>query len=123
MKRLATLWLSMMAVVVGLFAASVLSAGGASAQTSTTTCYPACTSATSVAPPVSTSYSTTPPASTFVAPAGSSGTAEPVVATASSASTGTLAFTGADVTGTIIVAVLLIGGGVVVLRLGRRRRA
>jgi hypothetical protein len=49
----------------------------------------------------------------------SSDGAAPVLASTSSTS---LAFTGADVTGTVAVGAVLVGGGVVLVRAGRRRR-
>jgi hypothetical protein len=107
MKRLASLQLSALVMTVGLFAGSLMLSGffsaTASAQTTTTTCYPTCT--TVVTPPVTTG----PPSSLGTVPDAPS-------------SSSSLAFTGVDVAGIAFVAVILIAGGLLVLRIGRRRR-
>lgn len=128
MKRLVSHQLSMLVMTVALFAGTLLLSGTASAQTTTTICYPTCTTvSTGTTPPATTPGTTpdTPPTTSgFSGSTPSSidtGTA-PAVAIPAPASSGSLAFTGVDVAGIVVVAVVLIAGGFLVLRVGRRRR-
>lgn len=114
MKRFASVWISMLAMTASLFAGALLFSGTASAQTPS--CYPGCS--TTVTPQVSNNYAATAPVANENAPESSTSASAP---SASQASSGNLAFTGVDAAGTAVVALLLIGGGLVVLRVGRRR--
>ena len=60
-------------------------------------------------------FGTQPPATAAVVPQASQ--------TSASSGSGGLAFTGTDVIGMVVVAFLLIGGGILVVRVSRRRTA
>jgi hypothetical protein len=112
-----------------VFAAGLGIATTASAQTATADCSYGCATVPTL-PTISSADGSSPAVTTAPAVA-----AAPAVATAPLASTPlastplaatsstSLAFTGADVGGTLGVAAVLVGGGIVMVRLGRRKRS
>jgi hypothetical protein len=95
---------------------------GRSAQTSTSdvTCNSLVACPAVVTSPAA-AVSTAPAAAVVTSPAAESATDEATTLAATSSTS--LAFTGADVGGTIGVGVALVAGGVVMVRLGRRKRS
>jgi hypothetical protein len=87
----------------------------ASAQTATAAdCTYSCATVPTV-PSISSSSGSTTPAAVATDPVA----ATPLASTSSTS----LAFTGADVGGTLGVAGVLVGGGIVLVRVGRRKRS
>jgi hypothetical protein len=109
-----------------VFAAGLGVATTASAQTpAAADCSYGCATVPTL-PTISSADGSTSPAVTTTPAV----TTAPAVATAplastplAAASSTSLAFTGADVGGTLGVAAVLVGGGIVMVRLGRRKRS
>ena len=116
---------------VGLLFGTLLALAGSSlsgaAALPAAGCYPSC-STTTVSNPTTTlpATTTTLPGPTTTAPAvvahTSSGNGDPSAdpSTATQA-TGSLAFTGSDIVGMVVIALLLVGGGIVLVGVSRRR--
>lgn len=103
MKRIASLALAAGISSVGVFG---LTTSTAFAASSTSGCYTGCLGSNGGG----TTQATDP-----------TPTANPTTTSASSG-TGSLAFTGADIAGTITIGAVLIGGGIVAVGASRRRR-
>lgn len=108
-------WLSAVIVLVGLML-PVWPAGAATTTTTTTTCSPS--TATSTATATGGSVTAMTGSTAAANPSSHPGASDPTTR-----SHGDLAFTGADVTSAVLVAVLLITGGLVLVRASRRRRS
>ncbi|MDQ2754475.1 MAG: hypothetical protein M3R71_02875 [Actinomycetota bacterium] len=119
MKRL----LAKITLSLGLMAGlSMGTASVAGATPPTTVCYPSCTSSVTTVPGVPTTNSlTTQQPQTTVASANGGGSAADATAAAQGGQS--LAFTGSDVVGTVVVATVLIAAGFMMIRLSRRRRS
>jgi hypothetical protein len=116
---------SMAVMTIGLAIGTTLGLAGwtalsssASAQTlSDQSCYPSCAPPTSVTDVLATTPPTDP--TTTVAPKVATVAATPSPTAA--ATTGSLAFTGSDIVGLVVVALLLVGGGVLIVGFNHRR--
>jgi hypothetical protein len=105
MKRFAAAMTLAVCLLLGGLGATVGLATTASAQTASAgTCYPSCSDGP---PPVLSSTSNEPATTTTTTPV----------------ATSELAFTGSDVAGMAVIALALVGGGLILVRISRRRRA
>jgi hypothetical protein len=108
MRRFVALLLLLTAFGMGS-AGTLAATASAAPAIATATCYPTCTTTPTI------DGSTNP--LTSQAPSGPATPATPTSAT------GSLAFTGADIAGTVVIAFVVLGAGLLLVRVSRRRRS
>lgn len=125
MKRL--IYLAALLLILGVGSLTALGGVSSASPVVATACYPTCSSP--VTSPATNGPQTSPrvqsgsgAVSSGSGSDGSTGSGSGTGTAAAASSSSGLAFTGADVTGTVVLGVALLGGGAALVGVSRRRR-